>query len=264
MISIIIINFNTFELTSKCIRSVINHTLSLPFEIILVDNASKECAPEKFKEIFPSIILVKSEINSGFSKGNNLGIQQSKGDVILLLNSDTELTEDSISICYNELLKQENVAAITCKLLDADNSVQHNCQSFPSAIKIIFEKIRIHKFCSKQFKSDYLQGFYWDYNKAGFPDWIWGTFFMFKKSVLQKLPDGKLNDQFFMYIEDIKWCFDFKKIELKMFYTPETAIIHYSGGSGGKKNEMLLKNFQRLLDANYNILSKTIINLLNK
>ena len=264
MISIIIINFNTFELTCKCIRSVISHTLKLHFEIIIVDNASKECAPEKFKEIFPSIILVKSEINLGFAKGNNLGIQQSKGNVILLLNSDTELTEDSISICYNELMKFEKAGAITCKLLNADNSVQHNCQSFPSAIKIMFEKIRIHKLFSNQFRSDYLQGFYWNYDKAGFPDWIWGTFFMFKKSVLKKLPEGKLNDDYFMYIEDIKWSFDFRKTGLKMFYTPETAIIHHSGGSGGKKSDMILKNYQQFLDNNYNFINKTFIYLLNK
>src|SRR4051812_12404319 len=96
-VSIIIVNYNTFELTSDCIRSVIAFTIGLEYEIILVDNASTECAPEEFLKEFPAVQLVKSETNGGFAYGNNLGIQHASGTRILLLNSDTALTEDSIS-----------------------------------------------------------------------------------------------------------------------------------------------------------------------
>ena len=260
MVSIIVINFNTFQLTCNCIRSIYDKTMDVRFEIILVDNASTECSSDKFKELFPAIVLVKSESNLGFAKGNNLGIQHSKGEVILLLNSDTELTQDSISICYYELMKQEHAGAITCKLLGLDNVLQHNCQAFPSAIKMIMEKTRIHKLFSKQFRSSYLQGFYWNYNKVGFPDWIWGTFFMFKKSILSHLPGNKLNDDYFMYIEDMKWCWDLRNANLKVLYIPNTSIIHHFRGSGGKTNELVEKNYQAFLDNNFNTIHKKIIN----
>ena len=258
-VSIILLNYNTFELSCACLNSLIEKTRNINYEIILVDNASTECNPEKFKETFPSIILVKNEINVGFAKGNNLGIKHAKGEYIVLLNSDTELTENSISICYNELIKQDNIGAATCRLVGSNGALQHNCQSFPSATKKILEILRIHKLFSKKLQSDYLQGFYWNYNKQGFPDWIWGTFFMFKKSDLKMLPEGKLNDDFFMYIEDMKWSFDFRKIGLRMFYTPETTIIHHSGGSAGKSNEMVNKNYNLFLNSNYNYIHKKII-----
>src|SRR4030095_1669405 len=102
-ISIIIINYNTFTITSDCIRSVVQFTSGGSHEIILVDNASTECDPENFLKEFPQLILVKSAVNAGFANGNNLGIQRARGEYILLLNSDTILREDSIFKCLNYL-----------------------------------------------------------------------------------------------------------------------------------------------------------------
>ena len=105
MVSIVIINYNTFQLTCQCIQSVIDLTGQVTYEIILVDNASSECDASLFKEKFPSITLVKNPDNSGFAKGNNLGIQHALGDIILLLNSDTYLTEDAVS--KSELIQEK-------------------------------------------------------------------------------------------------------------------------------------------------------------
>ena len=95
-VSVIIINYNTFVLTSDCIRSVIRCTIGVEYEIIVVDNASTECDANDFLKEFPNIKLVKNKINGGFAYGNNLGIAQATGDHILLLSSDTVLTDDSI------------------------------------------------------------------------------------------------------------------------------------------------------------------------
>ena len=133
--SIIIINYNTFELTCKCIESVLTHTKELDFEIVLLDNASTENVPGTFKERFPNIQFIQCETNLGFSKGNNLAIQSCKGEVILLLNSDTEVIDDSISESYRELMADTNIGALTCKLIYPNGTVQHNCQSFPSFFK---------------------------------------------------------------------------------------------------------------------------------
>src|ERR1700722_7652798 len=97
MVSIIIINYNTFELTKNCIESVRFKT-TIPYEIILVDNNSTERPADEFKNLFPDIKLVKSKVNCGFSKGNNLGIEVAQGDYILLLNSDTILLNNAIDL----------------------------------------------------------------------------------------------------------------------------------------------------------------------
>ena len=131
LVSVIIINYNTFDITCNCIRSVIEHTKGVAYEIILVDNASTKGNPDDFLEQFPSIVLVKSKDNGGFAKGNNLGIEHAKGDIILLLNSDTLLIEDSISIAAN-YIEQNPSLILTTKLLYENRKYQNNARKFRS------------------------------------------------------------------------------------------------------------------------------------
>jgi GT2 family glycosyltransferase len=109
VVSVIIINYNTFQLTCACIESVVAHT-TIPYEIILVDNCSTECDADRFKDKFPFIRLIKNPVNNGFASGNNLGIAATKGDIILLLNSDTYLTESSIDKSVNYLINHADLS----------------------------------------------------------------------------------------------------------------------------------------------------------
>ncbi len=240
-VSIIIINYNTFQFTNKCIRSIYQYTKGLQFEIILVDNASIECDPLLFKQEFPDIILIKNTTNVGFAKANNIGIQSAKGDMILLLNSDTELVENSIAKCSEKLKKQGNeTAAITCKLIYLDGSIQKQCSRFPTISSNLLELLRIHKFFSQKKTSDILFGTYFSHESDCIPDWIWGTFFMFRRSSMQLLPGKKLNEDYFMYWEDVKWCYDFKSIGKNVFYFAGTQVIHEVGQSS-KNTESRMK-----------------------
>src|SRR5687767_14203858 len=108
-VSIIIINYNTYFLTCNCIKSVFEYTKDISFEVILVDNASKELEPIKFEEQFPDIKVIRLQENIGFAGGNNAGLQFASGKYILLVNSDTLLTENSIPITFNYL--EENSKA---------------------------------------------------------------------------------------------------------------------------------------------------------
>jgi GT2 family glycosyltransferase len=247
LLSIIIINYNTYELTAKCIASVYKFTKNVEFEIVLVDNASTECDPDRFKKKFPQIKLVCNAINLGFSTGNNLGIQHSNGDMILLLNSDTELIEDSLSYCYKYAKSLNYNVALSCKLIYPDNTIQHQCGRFPSIFLNLIELFRIHKILGSNKRGRLLLSNYFNHEEIIEPDWVWGTFFMFNKAILLKLNGEKLDDSFFMYCEDIKWCFDFKKLDVKILYLPGTKLIHHLGGSSNNefrlnaisKNELL-------------------------
>ena len=99
-LSIIIVNYNTLELTSNCIRSIYQHVKDLQFEIIVVDNASPDMDADELSKRHPGIKLIKSPSNLGFAKGNNLGLSHATGKYILLLNSDCELINDAPNICY--------------------------------------------------------------------------------------------------------------------------------------------------------------------
>lgn len=238
------------------------HTQKVSYEIILLDNASTEKDPLEFKQRFPSVRLIQSKTNLGFAAGNNEAIKNAKGEVILLINSDTELLEDSVSICYDSLLNDNKTGVLTCRLVYPNGITQHNCQSFPSLSKFVFEKLRLHKIVGQHLRSKILQGFFWDHEKPGKPDWVWGTFFMFRTTLLQKLPEKKLNEHYFMYVEDMKWCYDIRQSGYEVCYIPSTKIVHHSGGSAGNTNELVLLNQKHFINENYSRLKAWLLSQL--
>ncbi len=241
-LSIIIINYNTFQLTCNCIQSIIDFTKEIDYEIILVDNASTECDAELFKEKFPSIKLIINPENNGFAKGNNLGIEQAKGEFILLLNSDTYLVEDAISKTYNYHKSQKLKGAIGCKMIFPNGKIQHTARKFRSiswelldlfriVLYILPYRMRAELMLGKYFKSDFNTNC----------DWLNGAFFMFPKSILLQLPYQKLDDRFFMYGEDHLWCWQFEQLGYSSHFFDEAIIVHINNGSTSKENQLGLR-----------------------
>ncbi|MCX7861729.1 MAG: glycosyltransferase family 2 protein [Bacteroidales bacterium] len=246
MISVVILNFNNLHYTIKCIRSIIQYTKEINYEIIVVDNASTHDNTDAIKEMFPEVILVKNDKNRGFSAGCNDGINHAKGDYILLLNNDTELLNNAISIVHSFLEENKNVGIATCRIENSDGSPQHNCQPFPFKWKFWFEKSRIHKLLSPKMRSQILWGPYFNYTEVAFPDWVWGTFFMFHRSLLNVFPQKKLTETFWMYIEDLEWCWIVRKQGLEVAFVPDARIVHYGGGSKHTEQakEQITKNMK--------------------
>lgn len=242
MVSVIIINYNTFELTCNCIRSVIEKT-TCEYEIVLVDNASTECSSDLFKHLFPTIKLIKNPINSGFASGNNLGISESSGDILLLLNSDTFLTEDAISKTFHYLELHNEIGVIGCRMSYSDNSLQFTARRFRS---IWWEFLDIFRFILwlipyKQ-RAKLMLGKYFNSDFNTSCDWLNGAFFMFRKDILLKLPNQKLDERFFMYGEDHLWCWQIQQLGYMNFFFSETSIVHISGGSSSLEKQLKLRN----------------------
>ena len=263
-VSIIIINYNTFSLTCNCIQSVIEFTSGIIFEIILVDNNSSECSADLFFDKFPNIKLLKSSSNLGFSKGNNLGIAQAEGEYLLLLNSDTELTENSIKIIYDFINTNEKAAVVSPALIFLNGNYQSVCQRFPSIRYQLFELFRLHKLLPKKKAGKILLGSFFDCQENVKSDWVWGTCLLLKKELILKLPNNKLNDDFFMYFEDMQWCMDFKKLGYEIHYSSQTKVIHHMGGSSGKKEEFLNQNYKIFMKNNYNFIHRYCIETISK
>jgi GT2 family glycosyltransferase len=231
-VSIIIINYNTFNLTCKCIQSVIEKTHDIDYEIILVDNASTERDPEEFINIFPNLILLKSNENLGFAKGNNLGIKHAKGEYVLLLNSDTELINNAVKTCIDQLQTNKSIAVISSALYSYDNSIQKQCNYQESIWRTGLELLRLHKLLPSKYRGKILQGSYSDHLSLMFTDKVWGTFFLFSKQILGQFPESKLQDDYFMYGEDVQWCYFIRNVlKKKILYYPEAKIFHLGGGS---------------------------------
>jgi len=246
-VSVIIINYNTFQLTCEAVESIIQHTHGVSYEIIVVDNASTECDPGLFAERFPSINLVRNPDNSGFAKGNNLGIEHSMGETILLFNSDAACLNDAITLTYQELKAEANLGLTTARLEYPDGRIQHSCGRFPSINLQLIELLRLQKLMSAEQRGNVLQGAFFTYDKPLYPDWVWGTYFHIKREVLAKMPGGHLADDFFMYAEDLQWSYTVRKLGYTIKYVPKAHVMHYFSQSTKKdkrlnQGNMILQN----------------------
>jgi GT2 family glycosyltransferase len=233
-LSIIIINYNTFQLTCNCIASLQEKLLDVDYEIILVDNASVECNADLFKEKFPLINLIKSPTNTGFTGGNNLGVAAAKGKYLLLLNSDTELINNAPKISLDYLQANPNVGMVTCQLRYPDGRVQYNCRKFRTIGWELLEIFPLYKLLPKEKREALMLHHYFDHQRFANCDWVWGAYMLFPASIVQQLPQKKLSDLFFMYCEDTLWCWDFKQLGYEIHFLPQAKVMHIHKGSVSK------------------------------
>ena len=240
-LSIIIINYNTFQLTCNCIQSISDKLTGLEYEVVLVDNASGECDADLFKEKFPWIKLVKSTVNTGFAGGNNLGIDNAAGEYLLLLNSDTELINNAPKICYDYITSNPSVGIVTCQLVYPDGNIQYNCRKFRTIGWELAEVFPFFKLLPKQKQGQLMLHHYFDHQSPMVCDWVWGTFMLFPARIIQQLPEKKLSTDFFMYCEDVLWCWEIKQLGFEVHFVPSAKVMHVHKGSSVKEK---LKNIR--------------------
>ncbi|CAN5303750.1 N/A [soil metagenome] len=211
-ISIIIVNFKTDKLVSDCISSIKKNT-KLKYEIIVIDN---------------------SEDNKGFAIANNIGIRKAKGKYILLLNSDTIVKPQAIDKLYDFAETTPNIGAVVPQLLNSDGSIQGSVFKLPTVLKAI----RQYFFGENKLLDKY-------YPKEKTPVVVESAVmaaFLITPETLKKV--GKLDEKYFMYFEDLDYCKRINEAGLKIYYLPESEVIHIHGASGGK-NEKLIESSKK-------------------
>lgn len=241
-VSVIIINYNTFALTANCIRSVIANTHHCGYEIILVDNASAECDAGKFLAEFPSVKLIRSDRNDGFAAGNNLGIGHSKGEYILLLNSDTVLQEDSISKSVEYIQQHSEAGVLGCRMTYPDGTVQYSARRFRTISWELLDMFRFIPWMMPYKKrAKRMLGKYFRHDENRECDWVNGAFFLFPVKILDQLPGKNLDNRFFMYAEDQLWCEQIKNLGYRIIFYSGTTIVHINSGSTDLSKQIKLR-----------------------
>lgn len=221
-LSVIILNYNTKDLTRKCLRSVFASVTGYRLEVIVADNGSKDGSQEMARTDFPQAILVENGANLGFSKGNNAAIRNAKGRYVLLLNSDTEVREDTLDLCVRRAEEDTSIGALGCRVLLPDGSLDLACRrKFPNPWNSFLRLFGLKK--------------YSDYNiEAPLDteievDAVTGAFMMVSREAIDKA--GLLDEDFFMYGEDLDWCWRIKEKGFKIMYYPQAQITHFKYGS---------------------------------
>jgi GT2 family glycosyltransferase len=231
-LSIILVNYKSPQLVLDCVQSIYEQTKEISFEILIVDNASGDNSKEIILSKYPQIKWIQLDYNAGFARGNNAAIKVTNGEFLLLLNTDTIVLENALDKAVAFFKREKNIAACGVQLLNTDGSNQISGAHFvKGGLNILLPLPYLGKFIR-----------YLGYKlKTRVPsitsienkiavDWIVGAFILTRKNIIEKA--GMLDEDFFMYAEEIEWCSRLKK-QGEMYLFAEPKVIHIGGGTSG-------------------------------
>lgn len=249
-LSIIIVNYNTYTLTRQTIESIIDKPHSFPYEIILVDNASQDGSIEALEELFQKeqasglIHIIKNTANLGFSKANNIGMRQAQGEYILLLNSDTKVHGACLEGCLKQMAQEQQIGALGCKIVLPDGKLDHACKrGFPTPKASLYYFLKWDKKDPQKYGQ--YDALHLGEDEVGEVDALMGAFMLMPKRVLDEV--GLLDEDFFMYGEDIDLCFRIKEGGYKILYYPKEMITHFKGGSSKRRRHKVIYDFHQAM-----------------
>lgn len=236
-VSVIIINYNTRQMTAECIDSVFEKTRGVDFEIILVDNASTDDSKEFFEQD-DRITYIYNNENLGFGRANNIGAKYASGKYLFLLNSDTLLIEDSIKIFFNFLEKHNEYAACGGNLIDKSNKNTIIGGNFPTLISE-FSRIGFCLFYYNYYRHKLAIPQTIEYANCNNIAYISGADSFIRRDIFEEI-DG-FDEDFFMYYEETDMFYRMRQNGYRLCILPDTTIIHLVQGSQGNKGFNLKK-----------------------
>ena len=232
-LSVIIVNYNVKHFLEQCLHSVLKASKNISIEIFVVDNNSVDGSNQLILEKFPSIHFIENKENVGFSKANNQAARIAKGKYILLLNPDTVVEEDTFKKVIGFMEKRQEAGGLGVKMIDGTgNFLPESKRGLPTPWVAFYKMSGISKLFPKSKKFGKYHLSYLNENEIHEVDVLAGAFMLLRKSVLDKV--GLLDENFFMYGEDIDLSYRIIKGGFKNYYFPETTIIHYKGESTKK------------------------------
>lgn len=232
-LSIVIVNYKTPLLTDICIGSIYKFTHELDFEIILVDNDSQDESKSLITTKYQDVKWVDSGSNAGTSVAYNIGVKNSLGKYILILNSDTEFREDTIKKCldvYKTKEQTEKIGLLGCQLIGYDSVIQFNSNSkFPS-IKDFLRgnslSIKLNLYQDKVTESENLAIHQKDHKS----EWLGIVFGIVNGDVFRK-ENAYFDEDIFMYSDEVDWCYRLNQMGYSHYFTTCSTLLHWNGGS---------------------------------
>lgn len=246
-VSIVVVNWNVRELLKSCLESVYTYTKDISFELFVVDNNSNDGSAAMVAGSFPAAHLIANTANLGFASANNQAFTKCTGRYILLLNPDTELTDNTVKKMCSFMDAHPEADALGIKLTYPDGRLQPSCRHFPSIAIDFFESLYLDQAfpCSMIFNR-YRMGC-WKHDDTRQVDQPYGACLMFRKSTLDRI--GFMDERFFMYYDEVELCYRLKRSGGKIFYTDTITVIHH--GSQSSKQAISAcdhyKHYSRLL-----------------
>ena len=230
-LSVVFLSYNTRDLTEQALRTVLDAAEGVEVEIFVVDNASHDGSADMVAEKFPAVKLLRNEDNVGFAAGNNVALRQVVGEYVLIINTDTIVRRDTLRALAGFLDEHPEVGACGCKILDPDGTLQLDSRrGFPSPMAAFCKMSGLSRLFPDHPSISRYHMTYLDPEQTAEVEVLSGSCMMVRKAAMDQV--GLLDEDYFMYGEDIDWCYRIHKAGWKIFYVPTTEIIHFRGESG--------------------------------
>lgn len=229
-LSVIIVSYNVSSFLDQALTTLEDSARGYEYEVFVVDNASTDDSVEMVRRKHPEVKVIANTDNRGFASANNQALEQAKGKYVLLLNPDTVLSRDTIRVMTGFLDTHHEAGGAGCKVINPDGSLQLACRrGFPSPGVAFFKMVGLSSLFPKSKTFGAYNLTYLDPETTAEVDAISGAFMMLRKEALDRV--GFLDETFFMYGEDLDLCFRIKQDGWKIYYIPDTEIIHFKGES---------------------------------
>ncbi|MCU0409660.1 MAG: glycosyltransferase family 2 protein, partial [Bacteroidales bacterium] len=229
-ISVIIVSYNSAAYIGECLESVMKASAGLACETIITDNNSSDNSCELISSRFPWTSLIRNSTNRGFAAGCNQGLRASSGRYRLLLNPDTRIDENTLKECLSFMDSRPGAGAAGVRMIDGDGHfLKESKRSFPKPLASFYKLSGLSALFPRSKK---LNGYYGPENDGQEPysvDVLAGAFMFIRAEVLEKT--GLLDEDYFMYGEDIDLSFRIMKAGYLNYYIPSLTIIHFKGKS---------------------------------
>lgn len=228
-LSILIVNWNTAGMLARCLESLRLHPPTHSYEVIVVDNGSIDESTSMVRERFPEVKLIANDKNFGYAVANNQAIEASKGEFLLLLNSDIVITANSIDTMIYELIKTTEAGAVACKLCYPDGRPQPSCRSFPDLWALTCEISGLSRLFPHSTRFARYRMSYWNHNSTRFVDQPMMSCLLVRRKVWSEV--GGLDSTFPIYFNDVDWSLRVHKAGWRILFTSNAEVIHEHGGS---------------------------------
>jgi GT2 family glycosyltransferase len=216
VISAVIVNYKSKDYLRRCLRALLNETEDGQVEVFVVDNASGDGSVEMVKKEFPGIHLIEAAENLGFSKANNLALRRCTGDKMVLLNPDAEVRPGCLQRMADFLDSEPAAGAVGPKLTGADGMEQKSGREFPTPLRWFLAQTGLADRLSGNSAAD---------DEIREVDWVSGACLMIRAKALEEV--GLFDERFFMYSDEVDFCYRLKQSGWKVYHLPSAEAIHY-------------------------------------
>ncbi|MFN0073367.1 MAG: glycosyltransferase family 2 protein [Chloroflexota bacterium] len=252
-VSVIILNYNTRDDLRTCLRSVQQSQPRISpriAEVFVVDNASSDGSADMVAKEFPWVQLIRAERNGGYAYGNNLAMRACHGEYILLLNPDALVPSNAISRLCDELDAHPDAAVVGPRVVRPDGSLDLACRrSFPTLEVSSYRILGLSKLFPRSRRFGRYNLTYLDPGEPAEVDSVVGACMLVRRSAIEQA--GLLDEQFFMYGEDLDWAFRIKQRGWSIRYSPAITVLHRKGESSRRRSDVATVAFYEAMEIFY-------------